>query len=975
MRWGLEFLASLRLTVALLVLAMLVVFLGTLAQTRVGVWQAVEAYFRAPIAWVDPGMFLGNSDDSGAWIKIPIPGGLAIVSLMIVNLLAAHIIRFRATWKRAGIITLHLGLVLLLVGELVTGFLSTEGLMSIDEGSSSSILEDIREVELAVLDSSDPNMDRVVTVPGAFLVRAARSGAKIEDDRLPFEVTVDRWMPNAELVRAPGGGVVTDGVGLGVRAEELPRVTGVEGGQADSPAAIVTLSEGGERIGTWLVSASLSQPQRVEIREAVYGLSLRYRRTYLPFTVHLQDFRHDVFAGTTIPKNFSSDVRIVDPVRQTDREVRIWMNHPLRYGGLTFYQASYKPDGSGTVLQVVRNPGWLLPYLSCALVGGGMLLHFGMALTAYLRRRVKRQAKTIGATAGQGPTRLWPWLVGACGVLIAVSSLLRPYAQSGLDLRAMGEIPVLSGGRIKPLDTAARSMLLVAGGRRQAGSGDDSMGAVEYLLELIVRPERVADLPVVRVDHPDVLSLIGLGPDEGGRVGLALIEPHWGGISEQASRAAAVPARSRDGFQRAVLQLHNRVNSVLAFAQMREPFAIAPLGPEGSWRSFHEAFLDGRATGEDHPSVAYIGSMMSAASEGDVAGFNGAASGYTSLLNDSMPGVMRRSKLEVAFNRASLFDGAAGVYVLALLLVCGSFILRAREGPRWAERLRVAGVSLLVGALFVHTIAIGLRIYLQGRPPVTNLYSSAVFVGWASVLVGLLVERLHPLGVGALCSAVIGCGTLIVAHNLGNDGDTMEMMQAVLDSNFWLATHVIVITLGYSATFLGGAIAAVYLLGRGLTRAITREREQMLGRMVYGVVCFALLLSFVGTVLGGIWADQSWGRFWGWDPKENGAALVVLINALILHARWGGLVRTRGVAMLAVAGNIVTAWSWFGTNMLGVGLHAYGFTDGAGVALGAFVASQLAIIGLGAGLGALSGSSRPSRRSGKLAGNGRTHVG
>jgi hypothetical protein len=112
-------------------------------------------------------------------------------------------------------------------------------------------------------------------------------------------------------------------------------------------------------------------------------------------------------------------------------------------------------------------------------------------------------------------------------------------------------------------------------------------------------------------------------------------------------------------------------------------------------------------------------------------------------------------------------------------------------------------------------------------------------------------------------------------------------------------------------------------------------------------VCFALLLSFVGTVLGGIWADQSWGRFWGWDPKENGAALIVLITAIILHARWGGLIRERGIMVLAVFGNIVTAWSWFGTNMLGVGLHAYGFMDAAVFWLMAFVVSQLAIMAAG----------------------------
>jgi ABC-type transport system involved in cytochrome c biogenesis permease subunit len=253
----------------------------------------------------------------------------------------------------------------------------------------------------------------------------------------------------------------------------------------------------------------------------------------------------------------------------------------------------------------------------------------------------------------------------------------------------------------------------------------------------------------------------------------------------------------------------------------------------------------------------------------------------------------------------------------------------------------------MIAALLVHTLAIVFRIYLQERPPVTNLYSSAVFVGWAAVLIGVFLERLHPMGVATLGAASVGFATLVVAHNLGSDGDTMQMMQAVLDSNFWLATHVIIITLGYSATFLAGVLAVMYLLMGVFTRFLTKERATALSRMVYGVVCFALLLSFVGTVLGGIWADQSWGRFWGWDPKENGAALVVLINAIILHARWGGLIRDRGIMVLAVGGNIVTAWSWFGTNMLGIGLHSYGFMDAAAFWMLVFVVSQLAVMVIG----------------------------
>jgi ABC-type transport system involved in cytochrome c biogenesis permease subunit len=175
----------------------------------------------------------------------------------------------------------------------------------------------------------------------------------------------------------------------------------------------------------------------------------------------------------------------------------------------------------------------------------------------------------------------------------------------------------------------------------------------------------------------------------------------------------------------------------------------------------------------------------------------------------------------------------------------------------------------------------------------------------------------------------------------------MEMMRAVLDSNFWLATHVVTVTIGYASTFLAGALAIAWVLRRQLITKPDTEATKALVSLTYGVVAFSLLFSFVGTTLGGIWADQSWGRFWGWDPKENGALLIVLWNALILHARLAGFARERGIMVMTVFGNIVTAFSWFGVNMLGIGLHSYGFMDKAFYWLSAFTASQLVIMWLG----------------------------
>jgi ABC-type transport system involved in cytochrome c biogenesis permease subunit len=196
----------------------------------------------------------------------------------------------------------------------------------------------------------------------------------------------------------------------------------------------------------------------------------------------------------------------------------------------------------------------------------------------------------------------------------------------------------------------------------------------------------------------------------------------------------------------------------------------------------------------------------------------------------------------------------------------------------------------------------------------------------------------------------------MVAYGL-DTGDTMHVLQAVLDTQFWLSTHVITVTLGYGATFLAGMLGTCAIIHRiwsgwrdpGRPDAADRSRrvQDRLYRMTYGVVCFAIFFSFIGTVLGGLWADDSWGRFWGWDPKENGALMIVLWNAAALHARWDRWIGPRGFALFAIGGNIITAWSWFGTNQLGIGLHSYGFTSGVLMLLAGYVLSQILLIAVG----------------------------
>ena len=325
---------------------------------------------------------------------------------------------------------------------------------------------------------------------------------------------------------------------------------------------------------------------------------------------------------------------------------------------------------------------------------------------------------------------------------------------------------------------------------------------------------------------------------------------------------------------------------------------------------------------------------------------------------------------EKIYNGFEPFYRSSIAYVLIFMIagiswLAATYSTTLGKKGETAGMLRNAAYILTAIVLLSHTFGLAGRMYIEGRPPVTNLYSSALFIGWGAVLLCFFTEKYLRLGVASAMGSLVGFGSLVIAHNLSLDsslnptGDTMEMMRAVLDSNFWLATHVVIITIGYSTTFLAGFLGIAYVCHKlalsvfGRTAkygpklmSSEKDGQRILGAMIYGITCFSLFFSLVGTVLGGIWADQSWGRFWGWDAKENGALLIVIWNAILLHARWSGIAKIRGISAIAIFGNIVTAWSWFGTNMLGVGLHSYGFMDKAFNPLMYFILSQMIFIGL-----------------------------
>lgn len=376
-----KLLSSLRLTVTLLGFAMVLIFVATITQVELGIHEVQEQFFRSWIAWWDvmPG---------AKKFSIPIPGGTLLGILLIINLLAAHGARFKLRWNKAGMIVIHSGILLMLLGEIFTGLLGREAQMAINEGEILNYSTFPREVELVVVRPDGDGLETVTAIPQSRLKKGA------EFPFGGFSVKIHSYYPNSEILPESEATEkfdktrATAGLGKGYAVRRTPRETATD--RRDLTTAFVEIiPDGGKSQGRWLLSNAFKSDQSFEAAGRPWKMSIRPRRLYHPFSIKLLDFSHDRYLGTDVPKNFSSKIKILNPDTGENREDLIYMNHPLRYGGLTFYQTGFENNDTTSIFQVVRNPVWTLPYISCAMVGLGLLWVFSQHLIKAISRRNK----------------------------------------------------------------------------------------------------------------------------------------------------------------------------------------------------------------------------------------------------------------------------------------------------------------------------------------------------------------------------------------------------------------------------------------------------------------------------------------------------------------------------------------------------------------------------------------------------------
>lgn len=863
-------------TVALAWLMVLLV-LGTLAQAEMGLYQAQLKYFSSVVLWLGP---------------LPTPGGASTLGLLGVGL-SLKLLLHPWRLKQLGSLLAHISVWLLLVGGLFTALTSTEGYLRVAEGQQSNIINSYHTPELAVLAADGRSL---LTYPVAALKPGARLG--VGDEQL----LVEAYFPNSQLRERPAP--LEDGLTIGARRFlEFTAKAAEPDDERNRPTLLFTkLNSRNQPTAKLVLFQGQPVPQPVLFTgQPSATLVLRPAQSSLPFTVALKHFENEYYPGTNVARHYASAVNIISP-QSGAWPSTIQMNAPLRYQGFTLYQASFvMPETAGpeeSILAVVHNQGYLIPYAA------GILLCLGLLLHLLLR---------------------WRKLV----VLALLPFLM--FSQTGqaeaqLPMQVWGSLPMQHEGRLKPLTTFAEVTLHQLHGATKLAD----LSATAWLAEAIFHPTLAHTRAVFVLPSLALAERLQL-PARSPRAYTypevsAALRPHFTALQT----IAAQPATARDPLDAQLLALANQVQIYFLITQTMDGESeiltlLPPRVGEAAWLPL--------ATAPESPYRTTWLAMAQAYRNNDGAlwqAATAAAQRQAAALPQVRPWALT---LEVWLRALQPFWWATVFFALAVLALL------------WPRFARAAPLALAAG-LLVTTTAVLVRMYILQRPPVGTLYESVLFVGLVAVAVALVAagrdvgRRRQWLWLGAtLGLALQALGLRYAAAG----GDTLGVLTAVLDTSFWLLTHVLVITVGYALALLAGAWAHGMLLGAVRQPQTVKFTATDLAPLQL-LTLSALAFTATGTLLGGIWADQSWGRFWGWDPKENGALLLTLWLVWVLHARISGVFTPLGLVVGVAITPVVVALAWFGVNLLGVGLHSYGFTQGTFIWLALFVGLETLLL-------------------------------
>lgn len=789
----------------------------------------------------------------------------------------------RKMWKKQGAFIVHLAFIIILIGAGLTRYSGYEGIMHIREGLSENKMMTVKpyfqiktdknlfEYPLVLGQIGDNDFVYKEMIAGKELRVAYndyRAGAKGDVNILRVDVTYDN---------------------------QTQRVS-IEGGAG------------------WIELPTLVTFGDVEV-ELLWGSKLME----LPFELKLVDFQLERYAGSMSPSSYASEIEVITTQEQKNMPYRIFMNHPLTYEGFKFFQSSYDKDEKGTVLEVNKDPGKWPTYIGYFLLCLGFIANFFTQGSRFFKLRTFLQKSSFAI--------FLPFLLCASTVLKAdQSAYLEQFRKNSQEHteKFFSELLVQDYmGRIKPISTEALELV----NKITNKSSIYELSAEQVILGMVTNPKQWQEIKIIKISNENIIKALNL-PHNTEYVSFSDIfdEEGYYKLAQQINVANQKSQSRRTTFDNDVIKFDEKLNIVyLTFKGIF--FKFIPIPNDKKWLEPNEAFAND-LIGSDTKKLLnqYLAGLAEGIENNQWTNANSALAALKesqrTISTIDLPS-QTRVKAEVIYNHLSLFQKLISCYLILglIALVTAMVFIFVGKNNRLIERVLFYA---FVSSFLVHTLGLALRWYISGHAPWSDSYESLIYIGWSASLAGVVLFRKSLL---ALCASSLLAGIVMLVAHMSFINPQITNLVPVLKS-YWLTIHVSIITASYGFLGLGALLGFLSLLLMIMKKRSNKERINTQIRHLVAINEISLIIGIsmltIGNFLGGVWANESWGRYWGWDPKETWSFVSIIVYALILHLRF--IKKLDSVFVFSIAsfmGFATIIMTYFGVNYYLAGKHSY----------------------------------------------------
>ena len=845
-----------------------------------------------------------------------------VLTLLIVNLIG--IMYNRKMWRQKAKFIFHLSFVVMLIGAAMTRYVGYEGIMHIKEGQTQSDMISLEPYFQVTIDHNGKK----------YYAEFQKEFSAIGDNRFNYDVEFDNKNLNLSLDKytfAKKGAATMNLIGTKVTIDDESQVTKLVG-QRGAPG--------------------ITRDLKFKNNTTVY-LSYGSKKLTVPFAIKLNDFQLDRYPGSMSPSSYASEVTVIDKQNDVKYDYRIFMNSTLKYGGYQFFQSSYDPDETGTVLSVNNDPGTIPTYI------GYFLLTLGLIMNMFDKK--SRFAKLIQYTKQFNS-------IAIIAILFTfLNTDLNASQNTALDLQKNDSLTYLENykndsketanqfshlvtqsnmGRMKPVDSLNHEIL----NKLTRKSSFMGMDANQVVLGMLSRPEIWQSIKMLKIKTPKLKKELGL---EKARTHVAFTEMFTSEgkyrLKELITKVNAMNPNQRGTFEKDIIKLDERLN-IAYMVYYGNLFKIFPrpndnhghntnnkwYNPIDAMNEFHE---------KDNNIIkmmvrGFIDSVVDAKYE-EANKYIGLISQYQQKIGKDIIPSQSVIDSEILFNKINIFSKLTIAYIIVgLILFIVSFLTVFNKN--WhSTKVNTAFFVILAVLFALHTFGMGHRWYVSGHAPWSDTYESLVYIAWSAMFAGVVFFRKSLM---ALSATVVMAGIfMFTAHLTGIDPQITNLVPVL--KSYWLTIHVSIITGSYGFLAIGamlGFMSLLLFIFRSPKKPHIDDSIRQITAINEAALIIGLAALVVGNFIGGVWANESWGRYWGWDPKETWAYISIVFYALVLHLRMIPKLNTPFV--FAVASTVVFAsilMTYFGVNFYLSGMHSYATGDPVPVPTWAYVLTIL----------------------------------